>query len=254
MPAQNGSRQPVRLDARLERHGLWPHFHSQFVVTLSFELAKALEPRYVVVTDERVYVTSTPDPPITTFRPDVSTTLPKQPGAELETLRWSTGLALADPMVVRVPQPERIRERFVTVRTLEGEVVTVVEVLSPNNKAPGHEGRAAYLKKREQVLLSTSHLVEMDLVSGGERMPLEEPWPACAYAILVSRADRRPQAELYPVPEGAALPTIRFPLRAPDPDFPLDLQRVLETVWEQGRYEHLLAHLPRMEAEDAEPS
>lgn len=248
MAPQDWDRQPVRLDARLERQGLWPHFHSQFVVTLSFELAKALEPRYVVLTEERVYVASAGDKPMGTFRPDVSTTLSEQPGRGLETRRWGTGLALVEPVVVRVPQPEWTRERFITVRTLEGEVVTVVEVLSPNNKAPGHEGRVAYLRKREQVLLSTAHLVEMDLVTGGERMPIEEAWPECAYAVLVSRADRRPEAELYPIAEGAPLPTIRFPLRPPDPDYPLDLQRVLETVWDQGRYQHLLAHLPRADA------
>lgn len=97
-----------------------------------------------------MYVAPAVDQPMAAFRPDVCTTLPEQQGGVLETRRWGPGLALAEPVVVRVPQPERTRERFITVRTLEGEVVTVVEVLSPHNKVPGHEGRAAYLRKREQ--------------------------------------------------------------------------------------------------------
>ena len=47
------------------------------------------------------------------------------------------------------------------------EVVTVLETLSPANKRPGGDGRREYLKKREEVLQSPSHLVEIDLLRGG---------------------------------------------------------------------------------------
>ena len=46
---------------------------------------------------------------------------------------------------------------------MSGEVITVVELLSPTNKRPG-EGRRKYEAKRLAVLGSRTHLVEIDLI------------------------------------------------------------------------------------------
>ena len=51
----------------------------------------------------------------------------------------------------------------------EGErLVTVIEVLSLANKTPGEKGRELYLEKQREVLGSPVHLVEIDLLRGGE--------------------------------------------------------------------------------------
>lgn len=235
-----GQQGTIRMDARLEQLGLWPDFHSGFVYHLRVHLRQALRPRYTVTVEERVYVSA--DPPVGgPYRPDVAVMrragrpAPRAPGAATT--------SVAAPLVVTLPRPEMVRERFVEVRTAsDGELVTVVELLSPNNKAPGHEGRRAYLTKRQELLETPVHLVEIDLLTGGERMPLAGPWPPCAYAILVAPGNRRPTADLYVVPHPAdPLPTIPFPLRAPDPDYPLDLQRLFEDVWKQGDYAAMLA-------------
>lgn len=235
-----GQQGTIRMDARLQQLGLWPDFHSGFVYHLRVHLRQALRPRYIVTVEERVYVSA--DPPVGgPYRPDMAVMrrggrpTPRAPGAATT--------SVAAPLVVTLPRPETVRERFVEVRTAsEGELVTVVELLPPNNKAPGHEGRRAYLAKRQELLETAVHLVEIDLLTGGERMPLTEPWPPCAYAVLVAPGNRRPTAELYVVPHpDAPLPTIPFPLRAPDPDYPLDLQRLFEDVWKQGDYAAMLA-------------
>jgi hypothetical protein len=84
---------------------------------------------------------------------------------------------------------------------VEKRVYTVVEVLSPKNKRVG-EGRDKYLTKRQKVLNSATHLVEIDLLRTGNLMPRAEVIRS-DYRILVSRANLRPEAELYPfnVPE-----------------------------------------------------
>jgi hypothetical protein len=88
--------------------------------------------------------------------------------------------------------PERVREAFLTIRERETmEVVTVIEVLSPGNKQAGSDGRREYLRKRRDVLLSATHLVELDLLRGGERLPTIEPLPPGDYYAFVCRRQHR---------------------------------------------------------------
>src|SRR5437870_13636944 len=68
------------------------------------------------------------------------------------------------------------------------QLVTVIEVLSPVNKRPSHEAYLAYQRKRRDILRSEVHLLEIDLLRGGERPPLERPVPPAAYYVVLSRA------------------------------------------------------------------
>jgi hypothetical protein len=54
---------------------------------------------------------------------------------------------------------------------------------------------------------------------------------------LVSRSERRPQAELYPVGLRQELPTIAIPLRGGDEMPLLPLQALLTTLYDQARYD-----------------
>ena len=104
----------------------------------------------------------------------------------IESQRWTSFhdrfiVSLGDALVPQVRPRyvvdvgERVyleREIFLTLRDrASNEVVTVIEVLSPSNKRPGSDGRKEYLEKRNQVLMSTAHLIELDLLRGGERLP-----------------------------------------------------------------------------------
>ncbi len=88
--------------------------------------------------------------------------------------------------------------------------MTVIELLSPKNKRSG-PGREAYLRKRRQVMASQTHWVEIDLLRGGEPLPLRGAI-AADYRILVSASGRRPQAQRY-----------AFTLRQPIPSIPVPL-------------------------------
>jgi len=114
-------------------------------------------------------------------------------------------------------------------------LVTVIQLLSPTNKYSGPD-REQYLGKRGQLLASSTHLVEIDLLRGGPRMPVANPLPACAYYAMVSRMEKRPKADFWPIDLRAQLPVIPIPLRDPDPDANLDLQAALHHVYDAARY------------------
>jgi hypothetical protein len=53
----------------------------------------------------------------------------------------------------------------VEILTVEEELlVTVIEILSPANKHPGHETTLEYRRKRRDLIRSFAHLLEIDLL------------------------------------------------------------------------------------------
>jgi hypothetical protein len=134
--------------------------------------------------------------------------------------------------------PEQRRETRVVLRDRETmDVVTVLETLSPANKRSGGDGRREYLRKREEILESRTHLVELDLLRGGERLPTVGPLPPGDYYAIVSRAERRPRAQLYGWTLRQQLPPIPVPLKQGDPDAILELQEVFTIVYDRARYD-----------------
>jgi hypothetical protein len=128
------------------------------------------------------------------------------------------------------------RHSFLEVRDRrDRELVTVIEWLSPSNKRAGAD-REQYLAKRRQLFASPVHLVEMDLLRGGPRLPLED-LPDCDYYALVSRAEQRPRVGVWPLRLRDPLPVIPVPLRAPHPDARLDLQDLLHRLYDQAGYQ-----------------
>lgn len=135
---------------------------------------------------------------------------------------------------------------YLTVRYRETrEVVTVIEFLSPTNKSP--DGRNEYLRKREEVLQSPAHLVELDLLRGGERLPTVELLPPGDYYAFVSRVPHRPKAAVYAWPLSHPLPAIPVPLAGEDPDVWLNLQLAFTTVYERAAYAYSLDYRQPLE-------
>jgi hypothetical protein len=134
---------------------------------------------------------------------------------------------------------EFLVERFIEIYTQEEqrELVTCVEVLSPSNKRPGTEGWDQYTRKRQALLLGQANLVEIDLLRGGHKMPMLDPWPACPYTILVSRRLRTPHCRVAKGWMQKPLPKIKVPLVADDADVDLALQPLVEEVYRRFRYD-----------------
>ena len=216
----------------LENPELWAEVHSRLIVAIADALAPHVRPKYRVAIEKRVYQ-SIDDESLLVGIPDVtvgrSTSTPID--REISTVVASPPIK---PINVNLPMPEEIREGYLEVREVgTGEVVTVIEALSPKNKRTG-EGRKAYLNKRQRILGSSSHLVEIDLLRGGKPMPILGNEIPADYRILVSRSNTRPKAELYPFNLQEPIPSFPLPLRHGDREPLLDLQVLINEVYERA--------------------
>ena len=133
------------------------------------------------------------------------------------------------------PAVDQVHESFIEIRDRESrELITVVELLSPTNKASGSD-REQYVGKRKTILAGNPHLVEIDLLRGGYRMPVEG-LAACDYMVMVSRSYERPRVELWPVGLRDRLPMIPIPLRRGERDATIDLQQLLHEQFDAAGY------------------
>ena len=147
-----------------------------------------------------------------------------------------------------------MNEGYLEIREVAtGRVVTSIEVLSPTNKRSGN-GRDAYLSKRQRVLGSLTHLVEIDLLRSGRSMEILTEMPSSHYRILVSRSIDRPQAQLYGFNVQRSIPTVPIPLERGDEEPLLDLQRLWDEVYEQAGFDLTIdysqAPIPALAKED----
>ena len=139
---------------------------------------------------------------------------------------------------VYVSDEDEIHEaRLEVVDREQRRVVTVIEILSPTNKVADSRGRASYLEKRQEVMTSASHLVEIDLLRAGVPLHTRETLPRTDYCVHASRTDLRPKGLVWPITLQQRLPVILIPLRIEDPEVPLDLQAVLNTAYERAAYD-----------------
>src|SRR5687767_12395385 len=151
------------MDPYLEHPARWPGVHQRLITRTADSLAALLPPHYVADIGERVYVVQ----PERSIYPDVAVFA--SPIVARPRDRAGGGTALAPsgeaPWVVTA-EPAEVREVFVQILWAQDEsrVITVIEVLSPANKAAGSEGRKLYLRKQQELLKSETNLVEIDLL------------------------------------------------------------------------------------------
>ena len=225
------------MDPYLELPTLWPDVHTALITAMRDAIQEQLGPNYVALIVPYVALESIEIAPARqVVVPDVGVLRDDAPQAGVAVMPI-TPAPLILPVQITVPtRYARIEIRAVTQQTL----VTVIELLSPENKRAGADGADAYEKKRQELFASSAHLLEIDLLRAGVRPRLARPLPPAAYCVLLSRADQRPMVEVWPIGLSERLPVLPVPLMRPDPDVPLDLGAVLRGVYRRARYERLI--------------
>ena len=216
----------------LELPSLWHEFHNRLIVAISDALTSHLQPKYYIAVETRTYLNDD-NPELLVGIPDaIVLTTSKTPAVQPTATAMQTR-----PKQIRLPMPVEVKERYLEVREVgTHQVITVIEVLSPKNKRKG-EGRTVYEKKRQRVLGSSSHLVEIDLLREYTPMPMIGVEETSDYRIMVSRATTRPMADLYEFQLREPIPSFSLPLKPDDPELAVNLQVILLGVYDRGSYQ-----------------
>lgn len=214
---------------------LWSNFHTQFAVEIARQLNPLLAPRYVAVTENYQNVVGPEE--IAFAEADVLTPDVSVSQVSTRPRPTSTGTSLLPPPL-RLETVISIPVRHVWIKILDMRhrtLVTPVEFLSPTNKKG--KGRVLYLRKRRRLLLSSTHLLEIDLQRRGKRVPMADPLPSASYFLFLNRAGKRPETEVWPIELDQPLPRVPVPLLAGDDDVELDVQEAFRATYDLATWE-----------------
>jgi hypothetical protein len=222
------------MDPYLEQR--WPEVHASLIVYARNQINRQLPSDLQANIEENlsVRVDFESDRGI---RPDVHIA---QDGGDAQSQASASTATVAEPLVVpRAAYPER----HVEIVHHSGRVVTAIEFVSPWNKI-GLRNREQYARKQMDYLSAGINLVEIDLVRQGEyvlaatlsHIPRFEPTP---YLVCVYRNEMPDQFELYRAALDVPLPTIAIPLRFDEADVVLELQRLIDDCYQDGRYDRI---------------
>ncbi|MEG4446741.1 DUF4058 family protein [Microcoleus sp. AT9_B5] len=235
----------------LEHPDFWPEVHHLLIAMIQESLVPQLVPKYRVAIEKRIYEIKG-EQSLLVGIPDVS--IQRNPIPRNST---TSNVAVATrttaPLKIRLAMSEEVREGYLEVIDLATkEVVTVIEVLSPANKRPG-KGREMYEEKRDKIFGSRTNFVEIDLLRGWEPLPVLDNDIAANYRILVSRSNQRPGADLYLFNLPDVIPSFPLPLRSPDVEPIVDLQALLNTVYDRAAYDITLDYMAELVPALSEP-
>lgn len=223
------------MDPYLEPH--WLDVHTSLITEARRALNQLLPPGLVARVEERVAIESEDDalqrvgPDVRVFSPSTADPAEKKGGILIEA-----------PYKI-VVDLDPIIERFIRVLDQDGQLITVVEFVSPTNKRP--PGLEAFRHKRAELLAAGVHFVEIDLVRAGNWRALMRPGTCprdavSTYRAVVRTTGSRPGGYLFPLLLRQPLPAVPVPLRPDDQPVKLALQPLLNAVYQDGRYDQAL--------------
>ncbi len=225
----------------LENPDLWSEVHHRLITAIADDISSHLSEKYRVAIEKRTYRLDSEDSLLIGI-PDVAIFKAKKTDKKSDLSSGKTAVMTLPEtenksVTVTLPLPLEIREGYLEIREVAtGNVVTVIEVLSPTNKRT-KEGRNAYLEKRQQILGSYTNLVEIDLIRIGEKMPILTNIPDTDYGILVVRYYRLPSAQLFAFTVRETIPNFPIPLQENEEEIEVNLQDIFLGIYERARFD-----------------
>lgn len=228
------------MDPFLEVPPYWSDFSPAFLSAIRNQLLNVLLTRYDVRLEEYLFLEHE-KLPAHRVRPDevVSTNWK----SEAKVVQEFPITQTASTMEAEYPDFDPITQRrLVLTHRASGKVVAIMELLSPINKAAGKDGLDAYERKREELLTTSCHLIELDLLRDGERLPIKGRTPPGDYFAYIGRWERRPAVQIIGWTWQSVLPSIPVPLLPEDSEIQLDLAAAFRDAYEPAYYDQRLPY------------
>lgn len=222
------------MDPYLEHHALWPDVHNSLITAIRDAIVPLVAPAYYVGVESRSYFMK-PDGDVFVERPDfVIVSCLTTPAMDLTAPIVIEGVEIFE---MELPVETKIDHYYLEIRSVQThELVTLIELLSPVNKM-SKTGRADYLEKRFEAMMSLTNYVEIDLLRAGEPMPVS-PQTASDYRILVNRGRiNRRKAQLYVFGVRAAIPAFALPLQPDDNEPIVELNQIVHELYGRARFD-----------------
>ena len=219
--------------------GLFHHFHQRWIAALGDALNAGLLPSGFYALSEQTV--GGPIPDVITLQRGPRHGTPSEPGgglavAEAPPKAWAVRKAEEDVYAARA-------DRLV-IRHPMGEVVSVVEIVSPGNKGSKSALRS-FVEKAAALLRQGVHLLVVDLFPPSDRDPrgihpaiwdeiVEEPFeppPGRPLTVVSYAAGPLKTAYVEPVGVGDLLPALPLFL-TPDVYVPAPLEETYRTTWQ----------------------
>lgn len=207
---------------------LFQDLHNALASRIRAMLTPLLRPRYAARLEVATVQDTSLGEDLGIVYPDVEVVKTPNPTElkERHSVFTPATLTLPPPLTVRIPRIE-IRE------SKRNILVTCIEILSYANKR--QSGLEQYRQKRDRLIRSGIHLVEIDLIRRGVRPFVQPQIPESSYRITITRVNDR--TEVWAIQMQDCLPIIPIPLLQPDPDVPLDLSHAIHQVYEEADYD-----------------
>lgn len=245
------------MDPYLESPRFFKSFHSRMITYLEDQLNRILPAGFAAQSEERLYVL----PPQRKIYADFAVVSRSKPTAPPVNSGGVHVLEADTPRVVTA-EPEEIHEAFLEIITLGGDeqVVAVIEILSPANKAVGNTGRDTYLRKQDYLLNSDTHLMEIDLLRAGAYTVAtpealaraQDEWD---YIVSLHDATRPVNYLYFALTVHDRLPRVALPLTPGVPPVILDIQAAMAACYDVSafprRVDYEVEPVPPLSTEDA---
>lgn len=226
------------MDPYLEGY-LWPDVHHSLATQIRDQLMPQLRPRYVARIEIQVVVDESAEGEVGIMYPDVEIVRSQRWQSPPSAPNFRGGVLVAEaptatPVSVMVLLPEVRLSSVEIYDTVQNQLITSIEILSPVNKRG--PGLTKYRDKWRQLRDANIHILEIDLLRRGQRPLLHSNIPDSPYRITLLRAGSN-KVGVWTVNVADPLPTLPIPLRQPDADVTLDLGLAIQTIYDRAAYD-----------------
>ena len=213
----------------------WQDVHNSLAYVIKRHLSPQLRPKYFARLEKYVVTDISPQLNMGIVYPDLDVwkkppDILKEPATAVETEVALTPPTATLPFIGTL----EINVPIIEIRDKENnELVTTIELLSPANKRnPGYD---KFVEKQRKLHERGVHLLEIDLIRQGKRQ-YKHPVAASAHYLVTLLRGNTYKVDVWAVDIKGKLPVLPVPLKSPDADAILNLQKAFDEMYAEGLY------------------